>query len=169
MEAKRAIGFELLLAEKLVPCGFMRERWVPPLVIEDIIVFVPCQRRLDVEYKAPLGAVVINDAESRVWSGGWNSRRDGSLSQLGLKFLRAVPDQLPRKLNPDAKIDAREPFGVHKRRKSEVGVLLRIHDDDELTAALQQLVETEIIDMTAIGQVDLVALFRKPPMASARR
>src|SRR5271157_965362 len=60
MEAKGAVGFELLLGEKLVGRRFVRKRRIAPLVVEDVILLVARDRRLEIDEDAP-GPVRVDD------------------------------------------------------------------------------------------------------------
>src|SRR5258706_14899497 len=58
MEAERAIRLELLFREELIACRLVGKGWISPLVVQNVVLFVSCQRCFHVHEHALFAGVV---------------------------------------------------------------------------------------------------------------
>src|SRR6185437_5097612 len=152
VEAEGPVRLELLLAEKLIARRLVREARVAALVVEHVIGLVAAERRFDIEQDA-LAAVGIEDTPD----GAMRAVLVGDNAVVGhgtVDRARAAGDFRPRQVDAHAEIDARVAFEPDQRRKGERRIGLGVYGDDQLAAALQQLVDAEILDMAAIREID---------------
>src|SRR5215469_1318097 len=155
MEAERAICLELLFREELIACRLVGKGWIAPLVVQNVVLFVSCQRCFHVHEHALFAGVVENAADCAMRTGFvWD--RHGRIviwGQAMADLVRHASDVAPRQLDPHAEIDASVSFERHERGKPHGRIRFGIDRDDEFAAALQQLIHAQVLDMPAIGQI----------------
>ena len=95
------------------------------------------------------------------------SMRPDGRSRWRLACIAAHPSQRtglnrdPWQIDANAEIDARIALQRHQRRKVHRRIGLRIDSDNNLTTAPQQLVNAEVLDVTAVGQINGFAVLIK--------
>ena len=60
--------------------------------------------------------------------------------------------------DPDAEIDVDFSHRIAEILEGEIGIAAGVDDDDEPAAPPHHLVEAEILEMAAVGQIDVAAL-----------
>lgn len=82
---------------------------------------------------------------------------------------RRLLQSLPRQVDPHTQINPRHDLQAYQRRECHVGVGLGIHGKDHLALATKQFVDAQILDMAAVGEVDVQLIFIEPPAVSAAK
>src|ERR1700685_1427329 len=66
----------------------------------------------------------------------------------------SLPDFLPRQDDTNAKVYAGIALELEQRGAVDIGIGSGIDGDDQPAAALEQLIDAEVFDVAAVGQID---------------
>ena len=69
---------------------------------------------------------------------------------------------IPWHIDADAEIDTGIALQGDERRKPHCRIILSVNRHDHAATPAQQLIDTEIVDMPAVGEVDIVAVLIEP-------
>src|SRR5262249_32405220 len=69
-------------------------------------------------------------------------------------FAVAFPDLLPGQDDANAKVDSGVAFELKERRAGDFRISFRVDGDDKAATALKQLIDSKVLDMAAITQID---------------
>src|SRR3954447_11444848 len=159
VKAQRAIGFELLLGEQLIGSGLVRIARKAALVIDDIVVLIAGDGRFYIEQDALLILRIDDFAHGAVRTvRGGMRRQTPALRDLFRCSARSVTNLGPWEGDQDSEIDTRVALQGNERAERHFRISLGIDGDDQLASSAQQLIDTEILDMAAVGEIDRVGI-----------
>ena len=126
-----------------------------PLVIDDVIVLVAGDGRFHVEQDAHLILRIDDFADRAVRTMRRGMRRETSgLGDLLRRRSRRIANLGPGKSDQDSEIDARVALQGNERAERHFRIGLGVDGDDQPAASPQQLIDAEVLDMPAVGEID---------------
>src|SRR5262249_33987995 len=139
-EPEAAIALELLLVEPLVAGALVRKRVVQPLVRADVHRIVVVHGRLEQDEASV--ARGIDPVAARIADGG----------PIGAARLRG-PGDLALPLDLHAEVDADLPQRIAEVLELPAGITARIDDHDRPAPSLDHLVECQVLEVAAVGEI----------------
>ena len=149
LKSQRPVAFELRLAEELIARALVREIRIGGGIASNADVLDAVIGGLDVQQEAVFPAAVrirVVDRSDRV------IRRVGPL--LAGRPRRQLFHVLER--DPHAKIEGDLADGVAEIVELELRIATGIAHDDQAAAPPHHLVDAEVLEVTAVGQIDVL-------------
>ena len=160
-----AITLELGFRKELVAGALMRKIRKSRAIFDDVGRLIAGQARLEVEDPAARPVRVTGSASPPPIDTGATGifLRIGDRSDhtVGLAESAVDTDRVGIDVDLDAEVGAAFANRSAERSEREFGVLLRVADDDVPAAPAHQLVESEVVEVPAVGQVDELAARRR--------
>src|SRR6266508_4255788 len=152
LETERAVAFELRLAEELIDRSLVRKRGVLDGIGPDTRILDAMIAGLDVEDHAGLavaavGGRIIDHADRRI------GMLCADIVVAGGRALLELRQTV--ELDRDAEVDRDLAHCIAEIREGIIRVGPGIDRDDVPTAAAYHLVDAEVLEMTAVRQVDV--------------
>src|SRR5262249_14238680 len=139
------VAFELGFVKELVERRLMREGRVGDGILDDVARLVAKDSRLDIEEHPTRVAVTV-----RVADGG--DRTVPTVALLDFRVPLLVDRHWPLEDDVDAEVDPDLTHGGADVVERRVLVLRGIDDNNEAATAEHHLVETEVVEVAAIGE-----------------
>src|ERR1700722_18728500 len=161
MRTERPVALELRFAEPLINRRLVREILAAARVAIDVVRYLaaalpgdmPPQGRFDVDELA-IGDISVNGAVTDVRNGAVQARPARLVGALG--FVGKDFDLFPE-LDGDAEIDADLANGIAEILECEAAVVARVAHQNMAATAQYHFVQSEIVEMPAVGEIDVTA------------